>query len=518
MKKKLIRFIFTPTIFLLISITLTLLFFFNSDINPNIFSFNHQNYTLQHIEKGIRGVFTAQDNYLGIVKVRLKRSESLSGNSIFRIKESKSKEWLSVSNIDASQYNTIPFYSFGLPPIQNSKGKVYIFEITLNKKNSQKLQLDKQYPVLASQYQYPKNLLLSDKKIFLSFMWGKITYYGLNANFLKIIIVYNIPLLLYFAYVAFGSKLISEKFKSKVGKYVSHLLKPYILLIALGIFIDVFVIRKYSDYTTILFTLLWIFAIAAYKFESRYSFAIALVFLTFCPFILSANMDFVAEKSAIWAYMFLVVGIFHSITEVKEGESTRFHNLLTKISALFLPIRFIDKILVLLWKRAIAFAFFSIKNFIKFIAFVVIALAVTTFSLYTYLQIIDHTNRVSLNPVIKLAEPPLVYPGAKVLLYGNALGDNSMRQYALIKDGSKIRADYWDETKVIFTIPLDWSFGQHSFWLEKPVNWHGNITLEKSNKVIIKILNPIGPNNSQDDLYFKQIDTWTQETRDLNGY
>jgi hypothetical protein len=58
---------------------------------------------------------------------------------------------------------------------------------------------------------------------------------------------------------------------------------------------------------------LWILAVRHYKFEGRVSIAIALFFLTLCPFLLIFKKEPIAEKAAIWAYMFLVVGVVKEI-------------------------------------------------------------------------------------------------------------------------------------------------------------------------------------------------------------
>jgi len=84
---------------------------------------------------------------------------------------------------------------------------------------------------------------------------------------------------------------------------------------ALGILIDIFVFSFTSDLIILFLAGSWIWSIRSYKFEGRVSVAGALVFLVMCPFLLIFEKDLIAEKSAIWAYMFLVIGVIQMFFE-----------------------------------------------------------------------------------------------------------------------------------------------------------------------------------------------------------
>ena len=85
-----------------------------------------------------------------------------------------------------------------------------------------------------------------------------------------------------------------------------------------GISFDVFFIASSSDVIILFFTLLWIFVIRMYRFEGRVSVAGGLAFLTLCPFLLMAGKGSIAEKTAIWAYIFLSVGVVKMILETRK--------------------------------------------------------------------------------------------------------------------------------------------------------------------------------------------------------
>src|SRR3989338_165248 len=128
---KLTKWIIIPLAFLFSGVILSFVYFFNSDINPNVISINHSVTSVQDKGGVVSGTFTAQENYLGVVTVRFDKKEQLSGDSIFRIKNVLDDDWYHTATISAEQYYTLPFYSFGFPVIEKSKNQTYQFQIKL---------------------------------------------------------------------------------------------------------------------------------------------------------------------------------------------------------------------------------------------------------------------------------------------------------------------------------------------------------------------------------------------------
>ena len=94
-----------------------------------------------------------------------------------------------------------------------------------------------------------------------------------------------------------------------------------IILVILGILIDIFVFKFTSDFIILFLTGLWVLSIYRFKFEGRVSIGFALFFLILCPFLLILGKEPIAEKVAIWAYMFLVVGVIQMFIEyIREGK------------------------------------------------------------------------------------------------------------------------------------------------------------------------------------------------------
>ena len=110
-------------------------------------------------------------------------------------------------------------------------------------------------------------------------------------------------------------QVIKKIFKEYVFNQITLL-----VLVILGILLDIFVFRFTSDLLILFLTGLWILSVYHFKFEGRVSIGFALVFLTLCPFLLIFNKEAIAEKAAVWAYMFLLVGVIQMIIEYIREE------------------------------------------------------------------------------------------------------------------------------------------------------------------------------------------------------
>jgi len=113
--------------------------------------------------------------------------------------------------------------------------------------------------------------------------------------------------------------LLWQVIKKIFKEYVFNQITLFVLAI-LGILLDIFVFKFTSDLLILFLTGLWILSIYHYKFEGRVSIGGALLFLTMCPFLLIFKKNLIAEKAAVWAYMFLVVGVIQMMIEYMKEE------------------------------------------------------------------------------------------------------------------------------------------------------------------------------------------------------
>ena len=93
----------------------------------------------------------------------------------------------------------------------------------------------------------------------------------------------------------------------------------FLVLSLFGILIDIFIFKFTSDLVILGLTGLWIGAVIGWRLEGRFSILGALIFLVMCPFLLIIKQEAIAEKAAIWTYMFLVVGVVQQMIELKRG-------------------------------------------------------------------------------------------------------------------------------------------------------------------------------------------------------
>jgi len=118
--------------------------------------------------------------------------------------------------------------------------------------------------------------------------------------------------------------LLWQVIKKIFKEYVFNQITLFVLVI-LGILLDIFVFKFTSDLLILFLTGLWILSICHFKFKSETSISLALGFLILCPFLLIFNKEAIAEKAAVWAYMFLLVGVIQMIIEYirKEGKDAK---------------------------------------------------------------------------------------------------------------------------------------------------------------------------------------------------
>lgn len=83
----------------------------------------------------------------------------------------------------------------------------------------------------------------------------------------------------------------------------------------LGIIFDTFFLYFVSDLITLPLTVLWFIIIWVYALKSKVSFLGGTILFVLCPILMLAQKEIGAEKSAIWAFVFLVAGAIQMFFE-----------------------------------------------------------------------------------------------------------------------------------------------------------------------------------------------------------
>lgn len=283
----------------------------------------------------ISGEFQAKENNLGILAIRFKvmnrvaykDEDSLS----FRIKEKGSKNWHYENTYRSGFIYEVPFLPFGFPLISDSKGKYYYFELESIKGNeSNAVSISDRAPVLASKYQENKGELLANKMVLLAFLQKKIinAFQTVDVQFSSF--VFLLPLLLYLFWSSpLHSKYI-EKLQKRIDKYGFILLGEryyyvkrigrysFLLLVIIIVLIDILILQILNDLVYVVTFILWFTLVKWYKLDSRYTLLTSLLLFLFAPLYLLFNISSIANRSAEWAFIFLLVGVVQILSEVKR--------------------------------------------------------------------------------------------------------------------------------------------------------------------------------------------------------
>ena len=291
-------------------------------------------------KKKIIGEFTAKENNLGAVALRLHNDNpdiNIGGRRreddriIFRIKEKGQSKWYYEQIYSGGQFHELEHFPFGFEPIPDSKNKHYYFEI-VSKRGAQgnALLLIDQAPVIITHYQFNKNELMQDKKLAIYFVIQKIAYAFSHIHFYSTVFIFFLPLFSYFIMIrlfGFGKmmgRLFLKKFyprkKYTVLERYLQSISFFDLLIFLSFLIDIFFVQSNNNVIIIILLLLFFIKQKNKQAGSQEIFGLAFFFLCLCPFLLALEQNRMAEKTIIWTFLLLILGVIQSIFIYKKYE------------------------------------------------------------------------------------------------------------------------------------------------------------------------------------------------------
>ncbi len=315
--------------------------------------------------------------------------------------------------------------------------------------------------------------------------------------------------------------------------------RSVLLIITLGgILYDLFVIKNISTGFIFILTFAALGALIGYRAESRINFLIALMLFVLCPFYLIIHREFVGEKIAIWAYIFLAIGSVQFVVEMKKKPirpaKTYMDFLNQLVSILFRIVRQISDpalyILSLIIKKTFITQPKTAVDYLSNIVRIILILILFSFSTYYGINKAIEYNRyltvermkkerLTLNPTISKIEPYIVYRSTKVVITGDNFGWRQPPGAALLANHNiPISVDLWTNSKIIFTVPLDWQPGAVSLLVAKPIEWQNRKEIAESNDGSIKLIPVTGKFTPADDAYFAQLKHLDREVLTINGY
>jgi hypothetical protein len=311
------KWILMPFALFLLGVILTLIHIINSSSSFTILTqqLNKENYkkiTYQRLLAGdkVVGTFKAMDNNLAIIWVRFNSFNNMNSDSIsFSLKELDTNKLIYKNIYNTRQFLGLPFFPFGFIPISNSNQKMYEFEIkSLKGIPSDSIALSRISPNLTASYQFPKENIINNKGQLLKFTLKKVVNAAQFSNLLFVMIVYFLPLFFYFFWNLLLNQYINKNIPG-ILKLLLYISRPVVLILFLISIVDIFYIKSNYDGVFITVSALWISLIKPLKLKPDFFYSIGLVFIILSSILYIFDMITITEKSSIWAFVFLSIGV-----------------------------------------------------------------------------------------------------------------------------------------------------------------------------------------------------------------
>jgi len=349
---KFIKFTIIPLLLLLLWFGLTCSYIIHLDTAFSLLSYNLPKTVFTHVQQGklekgdfVSGEFRAQENNLGILSLRFetffrpayKNEDAL----LFQIKQKDARNWYYENEYRDGLVYDVPFFPFGFPIINDSRGKIYEFRITsLRGDENNSVAMSERWQNIAAKYKFTKQELLQNKTEFLLFSVKKFISSLQTIDVLFSSLVYLLPLFFYLILLSpLGKNLkkplifIGQKLsgfgRSTFLKFLLPSFKAsqrfsivFFDTVLLGVaLIDGLYLQLGNDFVYLLVPILWIFVQRYFRFTSRKTFIVGISFLFFPPIFLQFNLGQIAENMAVWAYLFLVAGTIQLLIELRSIRS-----------------------------------------------------------------------------------------------------------------------------------------------------------------------------------------------------
>lgn len=306
----------------------------------------------------VSGEFIATSDFMGILSMRFNTFTRINSDSlIFRIKEKGDTKWYYENFYKVDQFQPNQLFPFGFPPLQDSRGQRYQFEVESTKgKHQDAVAVGSESPVITVSYQLPASKLLSGEgMIFLTTHKERIITFIIDAITTRAenLIILFLPLTLYLTLMSWRTSRLFETFVN----IVCTALLGYIFLI--GRFLPG--TQQNNTAFVLLLLLLVVFSVRKFKvsYTIYYILAIFFILLMLGILVILRRPD-IADRSALFAYLFLIIGTGLGIVDprTKKGEK--------KLSVFFRNLWIINLLLWISYRFSTRFSFYN-KLYTRFI-------------------------------------------------------------------------------------------------------------------------------------------------------
>lgn len=218
----------------------------------------------------------SNDNYFGAVLFPLKNLLVDSGSVTFRLRDASSNVWYTENKFDIAYFKDFGQAPYGIPPIENSKSKDYLFEIELVSSDVGKEINEEIVNGIEFKYVFPRNVALDNPQVLMSIITHRLD--GILNIFSRIQFIYFFSLstfltilITFFVFrnnvVDTGSLQNIPYYRKVISIFFKH---QYVIYLSLGVFIITIIFtvsgefdtaEKYASYFWILLLITAIFLV-----------------------------------------------------------------------------------------------------------------------------------------------------------------------------------------------------------------------------------------------------------------
>jgi len=248
----------------------------------------------------VSGEFFDRYPNLGIIGIRFSNQNRINKDRLeFRLKEAGSDNWYYKAQYNTDQFQLDSIFPIGFPPIKGSAKKRYYLEIeSLFGATDSAIAIINKPPVFIGRHTFQKEALLKDKGLLLYFIPSKIINLLSLPEFRFHFFVYSLPLVFYSLFLLFG--------------FSFHF--P-VFVVFVFLFIDIFFIKTINDFLIVAVIFAWTLPTKKFRFESEISCSLALGLFFIFPLFFALGLVNIAEKFAVWGYLFFTLAIVQRIYE-----------------------------------------------------------------------------------------------------------------------------------------------------------------------------------------------------------
>ena len=251
------------------------------------------------------GTFHSEFTNLGIISLRFYNQDRDSKDTLlFHLREKGQDKWYYEAKYETDQFLPHKHFPFGFPVISNSDGKNYEFEIeSLNGVRGNGISVDyEEHPFFTAKSSYTKTELLGNRRLLSYFVINKLSNIFGDPDIRLNILFYFLPFIFYITF--FLANGLSYQYLS--------------LLATIFISYDIFWLTKTYDFIFLAILLLWGLISRRFRFESRIAAVFTLGFMVLVPVMMLFGQEVYAEKTAVWAYLFLSITVIQHIYEKRH--------------------------------------------------------------------------------------------------------------------------------------------------------------------------------------------------------